>query len=181
MAIVTGAGQGIGRQTALELAKAGAKVALTDVNGPAIEHVKGEIEEMERKGFGIRMDVSKWEDAERMAKGIADRFGCIDILVNSAGFSPKGKGGARLGVLEVEDSIWDTIMKVNLKGVFNCSKAVIPFKIKQRSGRIINLGSTTGLTGDVSSAPYCASKAGIMVLTKVFAREFGQYNIHLRL
>lgn len=177
VAIVTGAGRGIGRQTALDLARAGAKVVTCAVTKHSIDKVKGEIKEMGREVLGIQMDVSKWEDAEKMSRRVMERFGHIDILVNNAGISPKGKGGARLGVLEIEESIWDSVMNVNLKGVFNCTKAVVPFMISQRSGRIVNIGSTTGLTGDISSAPYCASKAGIMALTKVFAREFGKYNI----
>lgn len=178
VAIVTGAGQGIGRATALELAKTGAIVVVCDIR-ENVEEVKGEIEAMDKQTFAVRMDVSKWVDAERMAKQVMERFGRIDILVNNAGIVMKRKDGTRLSVLEIEDSDWDNILNVNLKGVFNCCKAVIPFMIKQRSGRIVNLGSTTAITGDVSAAPYVASKAGIIAMTKALARELGQYNIHV--
>jgi 3-oxoacyl-[acyl-carrier protein] reductase len=179
VAIVTGAGSGIGRETALELAKAGARLVLADIIGDTIEKVKREIEGMGKEALAIQMDVSKWEEAKTMANKAMERFGRIDILVNNAGISPRAKGGVHFKVIEVEDSVWDTVLNVNLKGVFNCSKAVIPFMISQRSGKIVNMGSTTGLTGDFSSAPYCASKAGVLCLTKVLAKELGRYNINV--
>lgn len=178
VAIVTGAGQGIGRATAIELAKTGAIVTVCGIR-ENIDKVKGEIEAMDKEVLAVRMDVSKWVDAERMAREVMERFGRIDILINNAGIIVKRKDGTPYSILEVADSDWDNILNVNLKGVFNCSKAVIPFMIKQRSGRIVNLGSTTGITGDVSVAPYVASKAGIIALTKALARELGQYNIHV--
>jgi 3-oxoacyl-[acyl-carrier protein] reductase len=177
VAIVTGAGQGIGRTTALELAKAGAKLVLADMNGDTLQKVKSEIEVMGGEALAITMDVSKWEDAERMTRGALEKFGRIDILVNNAGVTLKAEDGHRLRILEVRDSDWDRIVDVDMKGVFNCSKAVMPTMMSQRSGRIVNMGSTTGLTGDVSSAPYCAAKAGVMCLTKVFARELGPYQV----
>jgi 3-oxoacyl-[acyl-carrier protein] reductase len=178
VAIVTGAGQGIGRATALELAKEGAAVAVCG-RGDNIEEVRREIDALGREAFAVRIDVSKWVDAERMAKAVSEKFGHIDILVNNAGISIKRKDGTRLGILEVSESDFDAMLNTNLKGVFNCCKAVIPFMMKQRSGRIVNLGSTTALTGDVSAAPYVASKAGIMSMTKSLARELGPYNIYV--
>jgi len=179
VAIVTGAGRGIGRETALKLAKAGAKLVLADIMKNTIEEVKNEIEKIGQEALAIQMDVSKWEDARTMVDRIMEGFGRIDILVNNAGISQRGERGVHLKVLDVEDSVWDTIIGVNLKGVFNCSKAVMPFMISQRSGKIVNIGSTAGLTGEFSSAPYCASKAGVLCLTKVLARELGQYNINV--
>ena len=102
--------------------------------------------------------------------------------MNNAGIAPKGKGGVRLKVSDIGDRDWDTVMNVNLKGVFNCSKAVMPFMIKQRSGKIVNIGSIAGLTGGAGSptaAHYSVSKAGVICLTKVLARELGQYNINV--
>ena len=147
--------------------------------GDNIEEVKSEIDALGKEAFAVRVDVSKWDDAERMAKQAAERYGRIDILVNNAGIVLKRKDGTRLSILEISDSDFDAIVNTNLKGVFNCCKAVIPFMMKQRSGRIVNLGSTTAITGDVSAAPYVASKAGIMAMTKALAREFGPYNIHV--
>lgn len=181
-AIVTGAGRGIGKAIAIELAKRGASLVLADIREDTIEKVKSEIEGIDRKTIAIRMDVSKWEEAERMVKSVMEKLGRIDILVNNAGISPKGKGGERLKILDIGDSDWDTVMDVNLKGVFNCSKATMPFMISQRSGRIVNIGSITGLTGGAgspASAHYCVSKAGVICLTKVLARELSKYNVNV--
>ena len=126
VAIVTGAGQGIGKAIALELAKGGADLALTDIREDTIGKVREEIEGMGREVLVIQMDVSKWEDAEGMAKRVMERFGRIDILVNNAGIAPKGKGGVQLRISDIGEQDWDAVMNVNLKGVFNCSKAVMP-------------------------------------------------------
>ncbi len=182
VAIVTGAGQGLGKAISLELAKAGASLVLADVREDTVGEVKKEIEGMGREALDIQMDVSKWEDAERMVQKALERFGRIDILVNNAGISPKGKGGVRLGILDISDQDWDRVMNVNLKGVFNCSKAVMPIMIKQKFGKIVNMGSITGITGGAgspSSAHYPVSKAGVICLTKVLARELAQYNINV--
>jgi 3-oxoacyl-[acyl-carrier protein] reductase len=177
VAIVTGSGRGIGRATAIELAKAGAKLVLAGIRENSIEKVKREIEGMGREVITVQTDISKWEDTQRMVKRAMERFGRIDILVNNAGIHPQNEQNLRFGTLEIGDSDWDLVIDTNLKGPFNCSKAVIPYMISQRYGRIVNVSSVTGLTGQVGSAPYCASKAGIMALTKVLAGEFGQYNI----
>jgi 3-oxoacyl-[acyl-carrier protein] reductase len=182
VAIVTGAGQGIGESIALELARAGASLVLADIKEDTTEKVKQKIEEMGRDVLAVRMDVGKWEDAEGMVKRAIERFGRIDILVNDAGISPKEKAGGRLRILDIGDQDWDTVMNVNLKGVFNCSKAVIPFMISQKSGKIVNIGSIAGLTGGAGSpsgAHYNVSKAGVICLTKCLARELGQSNIHV--
>ncbi len=178
VAIVTGAGQGIGKATVLELAKAGAAVAVCG-KGDNIEEVKGEIHALGKEAISVRVDVSKWDDVERMAKQVAEKYGHIDILVNNAATIRKRKDGTRPSILEISESDFDVVINTNLKGVFNCCKAVIPFMMKQQSGRIVNLGSTTAITGDVSAAPYVASKAGIMAMTKALARELGAYNIHV--
>lgn len=182
VAIVTGPGQGIGMAIALELAGAGAKVVLIARRENALERVKGEIEGMGREAFQIRMDVSKWKDAETMATRVMHRFGRIDILVNNAGISPKGKGGVPLKISDIEEQGWDAVMNVHLKGVFSCCKAVMTFMIRERSGKIVNIGSVAGLTGGAASpsaSTYHISKAGVHCLTKVFARELAQYNINV--
>ncbi len=182
VAIVTGAGQGIGKEIALELSRNEAILVLADIRDKTIEKVREEIEEMGREVFVCKMDVSKWEDAERMVKKVIERFRRIDILVNNAGISPRGKGGIRLTMQDIDDQVWDTVMKVNLKGVFNCCKAVMPFMIKQAYGKMVNIGSVVGLTGGANSpasAAYCVSKAGVICLTKVLAGELAQYNINV--
>jgi 3-oxoacyl-[acyl-carrier protein] reductase len=104
-------------------------------------------------------------------------FKRIDLLVNNAGIHPQNDRNLRFGTLEITDPDWDIVIDTNLKGPFNVSKAVIPYMIERRYGRIVNVSSVTGLTGKVGSSPYCASKAGIMALTKVMAGEFGEHNI----
>lgn len=177
VAIVTGAGQGIGRATALELARTGAALVLADINEQTIKKVKREVEEMGGEALTVHMNISSWDDAQRMARETMGRFGRIDILLNNAGIHPQNEQNLRFGTLEIRDADWDLVLNVNLKGPFNCSKAVIPHMIAQHYGRIVNVSSVTGLTGQVGSASYCASKAGIMALTKVMAGEFGPYNI----
>ncbi len=182
IAMVTGASQGIGKTTAIELAKAGATLVLNDVKEETLEKVKKEIEEMGRKTLAVKADVSQWEEVKAMVDRTIDRFGRIDILMNNAGISPRGKGGGRVEIQDLGDKEWDTVMNVDLKGVFNCSKAVMPFMIKQRSGRIVNLASIAGLTGgegSPASVHYCVAKAGVICLTKFLARELAPYNINV--
>jgi len=182
VAIVTGAGQGLGKAITLELAKAGANVVVADVRKDTIEEVKKEVEGMGGEALAIQMDVSKWEETEGMVKRALERFSHIDILVNNAGISPKGKGGVRLGILDISGQDWDLVMSVNVKGVFNCSKAVMPHMISRRAGKIVNMGSIAGLTGGAASpasAHYPVSKAAVICLTKVLARELAQFNINV--
>jgi 3-oxoacyl-[acyl-carrier protein] reductase len=177
IAIVTGAGRGIGKGTALKLATSGAKLVLAGIGEENIGNVKREIVKMGGEAITVRTDVSKWADAQRLASAAMTEFGRIDILVNNAGIHPQNEQNLRFGTLEISDSDWDFVIDTNLKGPFNVSKAVIPHMVNQRYGRIVNVSSVTGLTGKVGSVSYCASKAGIMALTKVMAGEFGEYNI----
>lgn len=187
VAIVTGAGQGLGEAIALEFAKAGGNLVLADIREDTIVKVRRKIKRMGRQALAIQMDVSKWEDAKKMAEVTMERFGRIDILVNNAAISPKrkgrGEGMVPLRALEIDDADWDTVMKVNLKGVFNCSKAVARYMIKRRSGAIINISSIAGILAGgpkcVASAHYSVSKAGVICLTKLLARELGPYNIRV--
>jgi 3-oxoacyl-[acyl-carrier protein] reductase len=179
VAIVTGAGKGIGRGTALEFAKGGASVALVGARPESIGQVKEEIAALGHDAVAILADVSKWEDVLRMARQVKETFGRIDILVNNAGIASTKTASWHMPTLEIDGDEWDGVLAVNLKGQFHCAKAVMPFMMEQRSGAIINISSTTGLVPAVGSAPYCASKAGIMALTKVLARELGSYNIRV--
>ncbi len=177
VAIITGAGKGIGRGTALEMGKAGANLVLAGIRLPSVEEVKRELKDIAREVITVQVDVSKWEDAKRMAEQAVKRFGRIDILVNNAAIHPVGKTQFRINMTEIEDEDWDLVINTNLKGMFNCAKAVLPAMIGQRSGRIVNLGSTTALHGNISPVHYVASKGGIMAMTRAMARELGQYNI----
>ncbi len=179
VAIVTGAGTGIGKSASLELARAGAKVVLAGRKESALVAVKEEIEALGGEAAPVRTDVSQRVDAENMAKKAAEQFGRIDILVNNAGIASTRKAHYHVSTLDIDDAEWDAVINTNLKGQFNCAKAVMPFMMKQQYGRIICVSSTTGLTAAVGTAPYCASKAGIMALTKVLAKELGRYGVRV--
>jgi 3-oxoacyl-[acyl-carrier protein] reductase len=177
VAIITGAGKGIGRATAIEFAKEGAKVIMAGVRESSMAEVKGEVAALTGDYLVVQTDISKFADATNLAAQTMERFGRIDVLVNNAGIHPLGKQGERLATLDIDDDGWDIVLNTNLKGQFNCIKAVMATMMAQRSGTIVNLSSSTALTGNVGSAPYCASKAGIMALTKVVAKELGPYNV----
>lgn len=182
VAIVTGAGQGIGKAIALELAKAGSNLVLADIREDNIDAVKKEIEGIGMEALAVRVDVAQWADVEAMVKNAIERFGRIDILVNNAGISPRGKGGGRVEIQDIGDKEWDTVMNVDLKGVFNGAKAVMPLMMKQRSGKIVNMASITGLTGGAGSPAslhYCVAKSGVICLTKFLARELGPSNVNV--
>jgi len=180
--IITGAAQGIGRAIAIELARNGSIVVIADIKKDAISRGAEEINNMGGDALAVPMDVAKWEDVDAMVKAVIGRFNKIDILVNNAGISPKGEGGLKLGVSSLSLGDWNKVMSVNLNGVFNCSKAVIPFMTREKSGRIVNIASIAGLTGGAgspASAHYCVSKAAVICLTKVLARELAEYNINV--
>lgn len=173
VAIVTGAGQGIGKETALALAKEGAVVVVSDITEKIHDVVK-EIEALGSQGLAIKADVSNNKETEEMAKKTVKKFGRIDILVNNAGIFPFKS------LLEMREEDWDKVLDVNLKGVFNCTKAVIPKMIKQKYGKIINITSIAGVkVGHVGLVHYCASKAGIVGFTKATALELAQYGINV--
>jgi 3-oxoacyl-[acyl-carrier protein] reductase len=177
VAIVTGAGKGIGKATSLALADAGAAVVLAGVRDESIGMVQAEIEKRGGIATAVRTDVSKWEEAESMAKAAVEKFGRIDILVNNAGVDKIDKGGKQFAVLDMEDADWDLILGVNLKGEFHCAKAVMPVMMNQKWGRIVNVSSSLGLTASFGTAPYCASKAGIINFTKLLAKQLGPHNV----
>ena len=139
VAIVTGAGRGIGRGTALELAKAGARVVLAGIGEESIGRVKGEIDAMGGEAFTVKTDISRWEDAQRLAKKTQERYGRIDILVNNAGIHPQNERNLRFGTLEIGEKDWDLVIDTNLKGPFNVTSAVLPYMIGRKFGRIVNV------------------------------------------
>ena len=171
VAIITGGGQGIGRVIALLFAKHGANLVIADINGEQAQATAGEIQSLGEKSLALRIDVSQLKEAERLGEATMSTFGRVDILVNNAGITRDGL------FLRMKEDDWDSVLAVNLKGVFNCSKAVIRSMSKQRSGRIINLASVVGLTGNAAQANYAASKAGVIGFTKTLAREFGSRGI----
>ena len=172
VAIVTGGGGGIGKATCLTFAREGAEIVIPEVNIANAEAAAAEIQALGRKCKVIETDVSNGESVRAMARQTLEAFGRIDILVNNAGIFSY----TRIDACTEEE--WDRMMAVNLKGPFLCAQAVMETMKTQRSGRIINLGSLAGQVGGiVASAPYSASKAGVMCLTKSLARVLGEYGI----
>ena len=173
IALVTGAAQGIGRAIALLLAQKGADIVISDINLEKAEEMAKEIEALGRKAMAIKVDVANTNDVERMVEAILERFGQIDILVNNAGIA-KDKL-----ILRMTEEDWDSVLNVNMKGTFNCTKAVIKHMSKQRKGKIVNIASVVGEMGNVGQANYSASKAGVIGFTKTIAREFAQRGINV--
>lgn len=177
IAIVTGAGKGIGQATALALADAGARVVLAGHREASIHEVQEEITRKGGESLAVRTDVSKWDDTAEMVRVVLEKFGRIDILVNNAGVDKIDPSGRMFTILDMEDADWDMVLGVNLKGQFHCAKAVMPAMMNQKWGRIVNISSSLGFTAGFGTAPYCASKAGIINFTKMLARQMGPYNV----
>lgn len=171
IAIVTGAGQGIGRSIALGLANEGATIAICARNFKAVEDVEEEIKSQGREALAVRADISVASDVNKLISAILSKFGRIDILVNNAGVD------LLVPAIEMTEEQWDMILDVNLKGVFLCSQAVAKAMIKQKRGKVINIASAGAHGGIPGMAAYCTSKAGIIALTQVMAIEWAKYNI----
>ena len=172
VAIVTGGGGGIGKATCIAFAQEGADIIIPEVNMTNATEVSEEVTALGRRCLVIETDVVDGESVRAMVNRTLEELGCIDILVNNAGIFSY----TRIDACSEEE--WDRMMAVNLKGPFLCSQAVMETMKEQRFGRIINLGSLAGQVGGlVASAPYSASKAGVMCLTKSFARVLGEYGI----
>lgn len=171
-AIVTGASRGIGRAVALKLAEEGAAVVI-NYNGSAdrAEEVKNEIEKNGGKAEVMQCNVSDFQACENLIKEVTAKFGRIDILVNNAGITRDGL------LMRMSEDDFDAVIDTNLKGTFNCIRFASRQMMKQRSGRIINLSSVSGVLGNAGQANYCASKAGVIGLTKSAARELASRGI----
>ncbi|MEK3645298.1 MULTISPECIES: 3-oxoacyl-[acyl-carrier-protein] reductase [unclassified Aeribacillus] len=171
-ALVTGGSRGIGRAIAIDLAKNGADVAVNySGNEEKANEVVEEIESLGRKAFAIRANVANADEVNSMVNEVIERFGRLDILVNNAGITKDNL------LMRMKESEWDDVININLKGVFNCTKAVTRQMMKQRSGRIINIASIVGIAGNAGQANYVAAKAGIIGLTKTTAKELAGRNI----
>jgi 3-oxoacyl-[acyl-carrier protein] reductase len=170
-ALVTGAAQGIGKAIALALAKAGADVAISDVNGEKAAETAKEIEALGVKAFSITGNVADGASATAMVDEAAAKLGKLDVLVNNAGITRDNL------IIRMKEEEWDLVIDVNLKGSFNCAKAAIKHMSKARSGTIINIASIVGAMGNAGQANYVASKAGLIGLTKTIAREYASRNI----
>lgn len=172
VAVVTGASRGIGRETALELARMGADiVANSSRESEDIKSLASEIEALGRKFTYVVANVAVMEEAKKLIDTAISEMGRVDILVNNAGITKDGL------LLKMTEDDFDAVIDVNLKGVFNTIKVITPILLKQRSGKIINMTSVVALMGNAGQANYCASKAGIIGLTKSAARELGSRGI----
>jgi 3-oxoacyl-[acyl-carrier protein] reductase len=171
-ALVTGASRGIGRAIALELAASGCDVAVNYAGNEAAAHqVVAEIETLGRKAFAIKANVGDASQVEDMVAVVLERFGKLDILVNNAGITRDNL------LMRMKEAEFDEVINTNLKGVFNCIKAVTRPMMKQRSGRIVNISSVVGAIGNAGQANYVAAKAGVIGMTKSVARELASRNI----
>ena len=172
-AIVTGAGQGIGRSIALKMAQEGADVVIAEWNVETGKQTEKEVEAIGRKALYVKVDVANPKQVRKMVEEVLEAWGRIDILVNNAGFDR----GATL--LKVKEEDWDAVLDVHLKGTMNCIQAVAAHMIENRYGKIINISSIYGKSGGIAAISYSAAKAGIIGLTKSVARELGGYQINV--
>ncbi len=173
-AIVTGSSRGIGKAIAIGFAKAGAKVVLVSRKINDLETNAAEIKAFGGEAFPVQAHLGKMEEINRMVEVAKDKVGKIDILVNNAGTSP-----ASATVLHSDERIWDTVINLNLKGVYFTSQAVAKIMKKQGGGKIINIASVDGITPERGVSVYDISKAGVRMITKVFAAELGHFNIQV--
>ncbi len=172
IALVTGSSRGIGAAIATELAAQGATVVINHRDSAEqAAAVVAQIEAVGGQAVALQADVSLWDDAQRLVKETVERFGRLDILVNNAGTTRD-----TLLMLMSEDA-WDTVIRTNLKSAYNCSKVALRPMFKQRNGRIINITSVSGISGNAGQTNYSASKAGMIGFTKALAKEVGGRNI----
>lgn len=171
VAIVTGGAGGIGRATCLQLASDGAKVAIADISLPGAEETLRLIEDGGGQGMVLDMDVTSYPIVESAVDRVLNAYAKIDILANVAGTDRKAP------VWELKEEHWDMLMNLNLKGTWHTCKAVLPSMIEREYGRIVNVASMAGVTGEANTSPYCASKFGVIGFTQSMAFEVGKYGI----
>ena len=171
VAIVTGASQGIGETIALDLAEAGAKPVLVDVQEEKLQAVAAKIREMGGEASVHTADVSKFDQVGRVVEDVLARCGRVDFLVNNAGITRDNL------LLRMKEEEWDAVLAVNLKGTFNFCRAVVRPMLNQKSGRIVNIASVVGAMGNAGQANYSASKAGVIAFSKSLAREIASRGI----
>ncbi|MDR1195522.1 MAG: 3-oxoacyl-[acyl-carrier-protein] reductase [Endomicrobium sp.] len=171
-AVITGSAQGIGRAIAETFAQEGANIVISDINAELSQKTADEIKaKFAVETISVAGNAAKLEDCENLVKSSLDKFAKIDILVNNAGITKDNL------VLRMTEDQWDAVIAVNLKGVFNCTKAVSKPMFKQREGRIINIASVVGQMGNLGQINYSAAKGGVIAMTKTCAKEFASRNI----
>ena len=171
VALITGGARGIGREMALLFAKEGADLALFDVNADTLEQTVQALRGLGRRAEGVVVDVTDGKQVDEGVAKILDKLGRIDILINNAGITKDGL------LVRMDESQWDRVLDINLKGTFLCTRAVAKHMMKQRRGRIISIASIVGLIGNPGQANYAASKAGIIGLTKSVAKELASRGV----
>jgi 3-oxoacyl-[acyl-carrier protein] reductase len=171
VSIITGAGQGIGRATALKFAAEGAKVAVCDINLEAVEDTVHAVRQAGGEVAGFHVDVTDKESIARMVAGVMAKWGRIDTLVNNAGIVQDAQ------FKKMTDEQFERVIDVNLKGVYNCTKAVVDIMLEQNSGVILNASSIVGLYGNFGQTNYAATKFGVIGMVKTWARELGRKGI----
>ncbi|TLS38272.1 3-oxoacyl-ACP reductase FabG [Pseudalkalibacillus caeni] len=173
VAVITGGGNGIGRETAFRFAEEGARVVVADYDRDSGEKVLASLKEKGHEGIFVQVNVADQESVKQMVDASMKAYGKIDILINNAGVTSDGF----LAKLAAEE--WQKVIDVNLTGVFYCAQSVIPVMIEQGKGKIINTSSVSGVYGNVGQSNYAATKAGVVGLTKTWAKELGRKGINV--
>jgi 3-oxoacyl-[acyl-carrier protein] reductase len=176
--VVTGGGHGIGRAYCLGIAREGGKVVVADLDGPAAERVAGEITCGGGEALAVEMDVVKLSSCQEMTRRTLERFGQIDGLINNAAIFlsvPLQRGGFQ----DISEEEWDRVMAVNVKGVWLCTRAVVPSMQERKTGSIVNISSTMVFNGSLGMPHYVTSKAAVFGYSRVLARELGPFNIRV--
>ena len=173
VAIITGGGSGIGQGTCIRLAEEGANIAVLDVDIEAARSTASEIEQMGGSSLALKADVSSASEVEAAVNEVFSTFGKVDILVNNAGISHLSS------IAKMAEEDWDKTLDVNLKGIFLCSRAVIPHMKERRYGKIVNIASILALTGSPARVHYSAAKTGVVGFTRSLAAEIGPFDINV--
>jgi 3-oxoacyl-[acyl-carrier protein] reductase len=171
VAVITGAGQGIGKTTAQLFSREGASIVVADINETQAQTTAHEINASGGKAIAVKVNVASLKDCEQLVKTVINKFGKVDILINNAGITRDAT------LAKMTEEQFDQVISVNLKGVFNMTKAVSPLMVEKGYGKIVNTSSVVGLYGNFGQTNYVATKAGVIGMTKVWAREFGRKGI----
>lgn len=171
VSLITGGGRGIGRAMGLKFAEEGSDIVIWDIEVDEAASLESQIEKLGRRVTVMKMDVSEYSEVSEKIEEVLGTFGRVDVLVNNAGVTRDGL------VLRMGEEDWDVVLNVNLKGAFNCTKAVAKSMVKQKWGRIINISSVIGVIGNKGQANYAASKAGLIGFTKAMAKELASRGI----
>jgi NAD(P)-dependent dehydrogenase (short-subunit alcohol dehydrogenase family) len=173
VALITGGGKGIGQAVALSFAESGADIVICDIDFESAERTASQVKQLGRRALALRTNVAESAECQRMVDETVEAFGHLDVLVNNAGISHP------MPSVTMTPEIWNSIISIDLNGVFFASQATARQMIKQGGGAIISLSSMAGRLGFAGRAPYCAAKAGVIALTQVFAVEWAEYNIRV--